>query len=421
MVAKIISGKSLIGALNYNENKLRNDKAQLIEASGYFKDLEDLNFYDKLLRLTDLASRNERTKTNTVHISLNFAIGEQLEKHILQQIVNDYMEQIGFGNQPYLAYQHSDAGHPHVHIVTTNIQTSGERISLHLLGKTKSETARKAIEIQYGLQQAGNKSNELRLPERIPLKQVSYGKTETKRAITNVVSEVMKSYKFTSIPELNAVLNQFNVTADRGSKDSRMYEKNGLVYWVLDEKGNKLGVPIKASSIYGKPTLKTLEDRFRLNEVLRKPLREQLKNAIDAVLSKPVNKAKFQQELHQKGIQVIFRHNEEGRLYGVTFVDHQTKSVFNGSDLGKAYSAASFIDRFANTDNLKNQPVTATKDTGSSNDNINTLKDHTGSQGDFNSGNTLLDNLFQEEHQDMSALGRLQQTKRKKKRKGHSL
>jgi len=205
MVAKIISGKSLIGALNYNENKLRNDKAQLIVASGYFKDLEDLNFYDKLLRLTDLASRNERTKTNTVHISLNFAIGEQLEKHILQQIVNDYMEQIGFGNQPYLAYQHSDAGHPHVHIVTTNIQTSGERISLHLLGKTKSETARKAIEIQYGLQQAGNKSNELRLPERIPLKQVSYGKTETKRAITSVVSEVMKSYKFTSIPELNWV------------------------------------------------------------------------------------------------------------------------------------------------------------------------------------------------------------------------
>ena len=421
MVAKIISGKSLIGALNYNENKLRKDKAQLIEANGYFKDLEDLNFYDKLLRLTDLASRNERTKTNTVHISLNCAIGEQLEKHILQQIVNDYMEQIGFGNQPYLAYQHSDAGHPHVHIVTTNIQTSGERISLHLLGKTKSETARKAIEIQYGLQQAGNKSNELRQPERIPLKQVSYGKTETKRAITNVVSEVMKSYKFTSIPELNAVLNQFNVTADRGSKDSRMYEKNGLVYWVLDEKGNKLGVPIKASSIYGKPTLKTLEDRFRLNEVLRKPLRAQLKNAIDAVLSKPINKAKFQQDLHQKGIQVIFRQNEEGRLYGVTFVDHQTKSVFNGSDLGKTYSAASFIDRFGNTDNLKNQPVTATKDTGSSSDNFNTIKDHTGSQGDSNSGNTLLDNLFQEEHQDMSALGRLQQTKKKKKRKGHSL
>ena len=421
MVAKIISGKSLIGALNYNENKMRNDKAQLIEASGYFKDLEDLNFYDKLLRLTDLASRNERTKTNTVHISLNFAVGEQLEKHILQQIVNDYMEQIGFGNQPYLAYQHADAGHPHVHIVTTNIQISGERISLHMLGKTKSEAARKAIELQYGLQQAGNKPDELKLPERIPLKQVSYGKTETKRAITNVVNEVIKSYKFTSIPEFNAVLNQFNVTADRGSKDSRMYEKNGLVYWVLDEKGNRLGVPIKASSIYGKPTLKTLEDRFRLNEVLRKPLREQLKNTIDTLLAKQITKAKFQQELYQKGIQVIFRQNEEGRLYGVTFVDHQTKSVFNGSDLGKAYSAASFINRFGNTDNLKNLPDSSNKNTGSDNNNTNTINNHTGGQGNFNSGNSLLDNLFQEEHQDMSALSRLQQTKRKKKRKGHSL
>jgi hypothetical protein len=421
MVAKIISGKSLIGALNYNENKMRNDKAQLIDASGYFKDLEDLNFNDKLLRLTDLASRNERTKTNAVHISLNFAIGEQLEKHILQQIVTDYMARIGFGNQPYLAYQHSDAGHPHVHIVTTNIQTSGERISLHLLGKTKSEVARKAIEIQYSLKQAGNNSKEQKLPERITLKQVNYGKTETKRAITNIVNEVMKSYKFTSIPELNAVLNQFNVTADRGSKDSRMYEKNGLVYWVLDEKGYKLGVPIKASSIYGKPTLKALEDRFRLNEVLRKPLKEQLKKTIDEILTKPIDKAKLQQELHQKGIQVIFRKNEDGRLYGVTFVDHQSKAVFNGSDLGKAYSAVSFITRFANDTDVKNPKVAAAKDNNRGNDYTNIITDNTGSQGDYASGNTLLDNLFQEEHQDMSALGRLQQTKRKKKRKGHSL
>lgn len=421
MVAKIISGKSLIGALNYNEHKMRNGNAQLIDASGYFKDLADLTFDDKLLRLTDLASRNERTKTNSVHISLNFAIGEQLEKHILQQIVTDYMAQIGFGNQPYLAYQHSDAGHPHVHIVTTNIQTSGERISLHLLGKTKSETARKAIEIQYVLNQAGNNPKEQKLPERITLKQINYGKTETKRAITNVVNEVMKSYKFTSIPELNAVFNQFNVTADRGSKDSRMYEKNGLVYWVLDEKGYKLGVPIKASSIYGKPTLKALEDRFRLNEVLRKPLREQLKNSIDEILSKPINKAKFLQELHQKGIQVIFRQNDDGRLYGVTFVDHQSKAVFNGGDLGKAYSAASFITRFADTTDLKKSPVATAKDTYRGNDHTSIITDNTGSQSDYASGNTLLDNLFQEEHQDMSALGRLQQTKRKKKRKGHSL
>jgi len=419
MVAKIKSGKSIIGALNYNEIKVRKNKAELIEAAGYFKDLQDLNFDDKLFRLTDLASGNERTKTNAVHISLNFANGEELETPLLQQIIGDYMEQIGFGNQPYLAYKHSDAGHPHVHIVTTNIQTSGERISLHLLGKTKSEVARKAIEIKYGLQQAGNKPDGQKLPERLNLKQVEYGKTETKRAITNVVSEVMKSYKFTSIPEMNAVLNQFNVTADRGSKDSRMYEKNGLVYWVLDDKGEKLGVPIKASSIYGKPTLKTLEGRFRLNEVLRKPLKDQLKNAIDGVLSRPHSKSQFQNELNEKGIQVVFRQNDDGRLYGVTFVDHRSKSVFNGSDLGKQYSAVSLAERFLITG--EKDKLVDKKGTHSQSSNIQKADIFSGNGAGENGNNSLLNILFKEEQQDMAAIGRLKQNKRKKKRKGHSL
>jgi hypothetical protein len=95
MVAKIKQGKSLIGALNYNEIKVQKDKAQLIDVNGYFKDLTDLNFYDKLFRLTDLADRNQRTKTNAVHISLNFANGEELKTDKLQSIIADYMEQIG--------------------------------------------------------------------------------------------------------------------------------------------------------------------------------------------------------------------------------------------------------------------------------------------------------------------------------------
>jgi hypothetical protein len=419
MVAKIKSGKSIIGALNYNEIKVRNNKAQLIDAAGYFKDLQDLNFYEKLFRLTDLASGNERTKTNAVHISLNFANGEDLEIPFLQQIIGDYMEQIGFGNQPYLAYKHSDAGHPHVHIVTTNIQTSGERISLHLLGKTKSETARKAIEIKYGLQQAGNKLDGQKMPERINLKRVEYGKTETKRAITNVVNEVMKSYRFTSISEMNAVLNQFNVTADMGSKDSRMNEKHGLVYWVIDKKGNKLGVPIKASSIYGKPTLKTLEGRFKLNEVLRKPLKEQLKNAIDGVLNKSLSMVEFQIALHEKGIQVVFRQNDDGRLYGVTFVDHNSKSVFNGSDLGKQYSAAMLAERFINAA-IQDKP-SIKKVNNAQVSNIRNAIFFSGNAAGEDSGGSLLDALFKEEQQDMAAISRLKQNTRKKKRKGHSL
>jgi hypothetical protein len=409
MVAKIKSGKSLIGALNYNENKVRNHQAQLIEASGYFKDLGDLSFNDKLLRLTDLALRNENTKTNTVHISLNFAIGENLENEKIQQIIADYMDQIGFGDQPYLGYKHTDAGHPHAHIVTTNIQKTGERISLHLLGKTKSEQARKDLEVKYGLQKAGEQIGEKKTVEKMKAVKVEYGKTDTKRAITNVVNEIIKTYKVTSIPEFNAVLKRYNVVADRGAKDSRMFEKKGLVYWTLDEKGNKIGVPIKASSIYGKPTLHNLESRFRLNEVLRKPVRQQLKDKIDRVIKESLTKGQFQQKLFKLGVQVIYRQNLEGRLYGITFLDYQSKAVFNGSDLGKEYSAALLQARF----------IKSSQKETSANFNHAQYDPTAGNQP--RNGDSLLEILYKEEQQDMAALGKLQQRKRRKKRKGNSL
>lgn len=337
MVAKIISGKNIQGALNYNEKKVDQDKAELIWQNGFQKDIQTMNFCEKLKRFTDLTMRNGQTKTNAVHISLNFAVGEKIKTETLVDISKEYLKELGFESQPYLVYLHKDAGHPHIHIVTTNIKSSGERISLHNLGNTKSEIARKRIEKQYGLIRAD--SNKLKRLESPDVAKVNYGKDDTKRAISNVVRGIVDSYKFTSIPELNAVLASYNVTADRGHKKSTMFAKKGLLYWALDKNGNKAGIPIKASSIYSSSTLKKLEVKFEINKDRRKPYREQLRNAIDRVMKTKASPAGFQQALASKGIDVLFRKNEQGRLYGVTFIDHNTKSVFNGSDLGKAYSA----------------------------------------------------------------------------------
>ncbi len=418
MVAKIKTGRSISGAINYNEHKVRLGKAELISAPGYLKDPANLTFTDKLQRLTDLTIRNERTLVNTLHVSLNFAVNENMEKEVLQQIADDYMDGLGFGKQPYLVYQHLDAGHPHMHIVTTNIEPDGKRISFHLLANRASESARKEVELTYNLVKAEDQGKQQNAINK-PLEQVDYGKSEIKRSITNVVNEVVKAYKFTSIPELNAVLNQYNITADRGAKDSRMYEKNGLVYWALDEKGNKLGVPIKASSIYGKPTLKTLEERFRLNEMLRKPLKDQVKSVIDKALIKPLSKSAFQKQLKAEGIQVVFRQNEEGRLYGITFVDHKSKAVFNGSDLGKTYSAASLTGWFKKENINLNQ--TTLKEPSKDFPTYKFTDNISGATSSNGNGESLMDMLFKEEQQDMAAIGRLKQNKRKKRRKGHSL
>jgi hypothetical protein len=170
-----------------------------------------------------------------------------------------------------------------------------------------------------------------------------------------VVRMVVQNYKYTSLAELNAVLEQYNVTADRGKEGTKMFEKKGMMYCILDAKGNKIGIPIKASAIYGKPTLSFLEKQFCLNEALREPHKVKLKDTIDKVLDSQnsITRNEFAERLKQQGIYALFRENGEGQTYGITFVDNRFKTVFNGSDLGKSYSAKGIVDRLSVRQNAK--------------------------------------------------------------------
>src|SRR5204863_1765052 len=156
MVAKITVPSSIRKALNYNEQKAKEGKAECIYAHKFLKEAKNLNFYEKLGRFQSLITLNKRASTNSIHISLNFGLEEKLRQEKLVEIARAYMEKIGFGQQPYLVYQHRDAGHPHIHIVSTNIQPDGRRISLHNIGRNQSSTARKEIETNFGLQKAEN-------------------------------------------------------------------------------------------------------------------------------------------------------------------------------------------------------------------------------------------------------------------------
>jgi hypothetical protein len=271
----------------------------------------------------------------------------------LKEISDTYLQKIGFANQPYLLYQHNGSGHPHVHIVTTNIKEDEKRIELHNLGKIQSEKARKEIEQQFGLIKAeDSKQRRVYQLKPVNVQKVQYGRSETKRAITNVLDTVVNSYKYTSLPELNAVLQQYNVVADKGSENSRILENKGLIYRIVDEKGNKVGVPIKASDFYNNPGLKFLEAKFAVNEAARQPHKGRVKNAIDLALLKNNNHSveSLIKALERDGITTVLRRNDNRLIYGLTYVVHRTKCVFNGSDLGKQYSAKGIQERCIQND-----------------------------------------------------------------------
>jgi len=342
MVARFVSGKEIDKAVRYNEQKVAAAKAELIGAFDFTKDADRLTMSDKIGQLQYLAKQNCRTRRNAIHISLNFDKADQLDKEKLLEIAQTYMDKIGFTGQPCLIYQHHDAAHTHIHLVTTNIRDGARRININNIGRNQSETARKEIEELFGLVKAqGKKQERDLLLKPVQAEKVIYGKSETKAAVSNTVREVVSTYKFTSLAELNAVLRLSNIEADRGTPGSQMHQKNGLRYFVLNEQGQRVGVPIKASSIYGRPTMANLQKRFAANEQKRKGYQQRLQAALDKALQPTggLTQKAFTSQLKKAGVDVVWRRNEEGRLYGITYVDHATRSVFNGSDLGKAYSA----------------------------------------------------------------------------------
>src|SRR5688572_18199916 len=109
MVAKITTPHSVLRALHYNEKKLEKGQATCIYAGNYLWEVHQMNFHQKLQGLENRNVLNDRATTKTLHISLNFDPQENLSQETLTQIAAVYLEKIGFGEQPYLVYQHLDA------------------------------------------------------------------------------------------------------------------------------------------------------------------------------------------------------------------------------------------------------------------------------------------------------------------------
>lgn len=421
MVAKITIPKSIEAALNYNEKKVQKGTAHCLHAANYLKDTKKMNFYEKINGFERLNSLNERATTKTLHVSLNFAPSEKLSHNKVTEIASVYMEKIGFGDQPFLVYKHEDAGHPHIHIVSTTIREDGSRINTHNIGRNQSEKARKEIESHYGLIKA-ERQQQLLKPgiKPVEVEKAIYGKSETKRSISNVVGAIFCQYKFTSLPEFNAALKQFNVVADRGKEQGRIYRNRGLVYRILDGQGNKVGVPIKASSIGCKPILDNLEKKFATNEPARERLKQRTKNAVDDCLNLSLGCMKnLMSALKQKQIFTVLWQTAEGKLYGITFVDNQNKVVFNGSDLGKGYSVAALQRRLSSV-NENSLTKEKTNSGGSSNflqKDVRLQKQQEKSISTTSKSEGLVDILLSTKEQYDNTPSSLLKKKRKKKKK----
>ncbi|RBQ11558.1 relaxase/mobilization nuclease domain-containing protein [Pedobacter miscanthi] len=345
MVVKIRTGKKIAGVVYYNEDKVSEGKAVLLAANCFAADPQELTISMKINRFHQLTRLNERAKTNALHISLNFHKKDEWNEEKMVEIARKYMEGIGFGDQPYLLYAHSDAHHPHLHIATTNIQADGSRISLHNIGRNVSESVRKSLEQSYGLIVAEGREPVHQIGKQ-SLKQFEYGDKALKKSLSNLTRAVRAQYAYSNLHDFIAILKTYQVIAIPGTAGSRMEANKGLLYVALDNTGKPIGVPIKASALNGEPVLRNLEQDFIQKHGIKTKLKPEISNKLDILLAAGVRSiADFQHRLSKINIDLVLSRTAEGKIFGMTYIDHDCKAVFKGSELGKAYSAMGIASR----------------------------------------------------------------------------
>ena len=342
MLAIVKTAHSTRTPLKYNEQKIGKDHARLLDAHNFWQQKEDLTTRDKWRRFHNLSILNQRSQRHGVHISLNFSPMDQLSDQKMTGIATAFMERIGFGEQPWLVYRHVDAGHPHMHIVTTNIRPDGSRIPNDLRSPHHLKQICFAIEKTYDLTPAlptpGRYKEQHASAEH--QSRITYGRAPTKAEITRVLDHIVHRYAFTSLDSLNAILGQYHLHADRGRKDNPMYRNNGLYYRVIDEKGKHLVAPIKASALPLPVTLPKLEEKFRENEAKLREQAQLLRSGIEWGLAQGAsNLGRFKDNMRRDGIAVI------GDDRGFFYIDHRSGTVARDKELGEQYTAAAILKR----------------------------------------------------------------------------
>ncbi|WP_291124989.1 conjugal transfer protein MobB [Flavobacterium sp. UBA6031] len=344
MVAKISSGSSIFGALAYNQTKVDEQQGEVILTNRMIEP-RDGNYTVGVCMhsFEPYLAANQKTESPILHISLNPDPKDVLTDDQLSDIAQEYMAKLGYSDQPFIVYKHEDIDRHHLHIVSVRVDENGKKLD-HNFEYRKSMEICRQIEQKYHLIAADKKEKQ---PE-LSIKGIAYDENNLKNQIAGVIRPLVKSYHFQTMREYKALLSLYNITIEeiKGGTTDKMF--NGLVYSAIDGKGERIGKAFK-SSLFGKSVgYEALQQRMlQSGELIKqKQLKNRSKAIITTAMKSPVNRADFEKQLAANGINVVFRQNDAGRIYGVTFIDHQNKCVLNGSRLGKEFSANVFNELF---------------------------------------------------------------------------
>jgi hypothetical protein len=314
MIVKIMkpAGSNFPG-IQYNDKKIDKGKGELMLMKNFPSFINESSSKEEVKSYLASVSKNEKVKKPQFHAALSTKFREH-SKEELTKIAENFMDEMGYWNQPFIVVFHNDTENNHVHIVSTRVD-----------------------------KQTGKKIND------------SYEKLKSQRALAKVMEKIygisnveninkLLSYRINSLKQLELLLerNGFRLAQNKEDETKMDILKNGVRektingnQIVFDNKKNEnrtkqiKAILSKYKDLYSNKVFKVQD--FRKQEAM---LPEEKQNQE----TKP--KIEFASELQKKlkdtlGIDILFHHKDGLRPFGYSLIDNRTGTVYKGSEIMK--------------------------------------------------------------------------------------
>tara|TARA_R110000868_G_scaffold411003_2_gene701302 strand:- start:21848 stop:23434 length:1587 start_codon:yes stop_codon:yes gene_type:complete len=285
MIVKIFPAKGdSFQGVAYNDNKINQEKSDLMVAANFNGLGDNATRNDYVMYLQKHSQANTKIKKPQFHAAIS-GKGKETSFEELKKFAKHYMDKMGYGNNPYLIYKHTDTENNHVHIVSSRVDYEGNKIN-HEFERVRSQKVRSEY---LGLD---------------VLEEIE----KTKKAIDKYHISNISQYKLLLEKNYNKVIEKpehiIVYKSDKGFKISkRDIERH------IESKQKNINKNVQNNR------LKELHSY--LLELSKEHTLEELK-----IIAK------------QKNVDiVVFKTKDKTRNFGYAVIDYKTKAVFKGSQI----------------------------------------------------------------------------------------
>ena len=321
-------------SLQYNERKVEEGKAAVVYSQG----LDDPNNPLETFERYERGSR--RCEKPSFHMSINPSATDGMTQEQVVEFAKDLMKGLGYGDQPFIIYRHNDIAREHYHIVSVRVDKEGRKINDHQ-EHARCQKLMKELAPKYGFtigkgekQEEGEKKKKA---EKVNYQRFDPEKGDYMKQIEELVAQAMK-YHFTTGEQFKMLMRQFGVEVDVLSKG----RKTIMTFTGIDPKsGKKCTAPIPARDL-NVPTIEEIQKHMDdAKKEKRDREKQRVANLTRIALKRGTSELHTRRILRKQNIAVVFSRTQNGKIFGVTFIDHQTRCVFKTSEF-KGITAGQF-------------------------------------------------------------------------------